>query len=195
MSKPYEVKDRYYHKAKKDGYVARSVYKLKDIDEKFKVLKKNGDYLDIGCAPGSWIQFIDQYTSDDSTITGIDILDLKYKSSKVYFTKADIYDDDALVQVIQDKRFDIVLSDIAPNTTGIRVTDLHASIEMCSRVWHIAKIYLKPHGNMIMKVFYDNQANVLLNELKEHFKLVKNYKPPSVRSRSFETYVVCIDKR
>lgn len=195
MSKQYIVKDHYYYKAKKEGYVARSAYKLIEIHEKFNILKRNAQYLDIGCAPGSWIQVV--YTfSQDNNIYGIDLLDLKINVNKqIHFCMCDIYDDKKIQSFINEKKFDIVLSDIAPNTTGIRDVDILNSLNMCNRVWEIASKCILKNGNFVMKIFYSDKFNKLIKDIKKEFNLVRIYKPKSVRQRSFETYLVCKNKK
>lgn len=196
MSKQYIVQDYYYHKAKKDGYVARSAFKLIEINERFNILRKNATYLDIGCAPGSWIQVVSSFINKNNHIYGIDILDLKIEiNSQIHFYLCDIYDDIKLNEIIKSKNIDIILSDIAPNTTGIRDQDILNSLNICTKVYEIVDKHLMKNGNFVMKMFYSHQFNTLISDIKKKFVSTHIYKPKSTRQRSFETYLICKNKK
>lgn len=180
--------------AKKEGFRARSVYKLEELDEKFKLFKKGQNVLDIGAAPGSWLQYVSKKIGGSGKVIGIDLQEIQKIAENVKTYKLDIYDNEALKNILKESNFemtDLILSDIAPNTTGIKYVDQGRSVDLSRRVFEIAKIYLKPGGRLVMKVFDGEHFQPFIKELKQCYKSVSVTKAVASRDRSSEVYVVC----
>lgn len=178
-------KDFYFYKAKNEKYLARSVYKLIQIDEKFKILNKVKYALELGASPGSWSQLL----SEKSIIVqAIDINNMKYKSHNINFIQADIINDDWLIKLTRNK-FDIVLSDIAANATGI--DDIIQNMSLLERIVSLSFL-IRKNGYMIIKSFQCNELMEYIKILKRQFEQVKLFKPPASRKESSEIYILCI---
>ncbi len=185
----FNRKDYFYKKAKEEGFRSRAAYKLLEIQKKYKIFKK-GDYvLDLGCAPGGWIQVAIRFIGKNGKIKGIDLLDVKpFNNSNIEIIKGDIFDYD-----FSQEKFDVIISDMAPNTSGIKHADYFKSYELCETAFYIAKKSLKNHGNLVLKIFQGKEFNELRGKLKKNFKIISVFKPKSSRSTSSETYLVCKD--
>lgn len=191
MPKPYIPNDKLAQKAKKEGYRARSVYKLQELDEKFKLVSLNQDVLDLGAAPGSWMQYISDKIGDNGSIIGIDLQIIQPISKKTKSYIADISNLEAVKNIFRDKKFDLIVSDLASNTTGIKEVDASRSVELNRAVFEIAKLSLKKGCKLVMKVFQGEEMNIFLKDLKNYFKKVSVFKSVASRDRSREVYIVC----
>ena len=180
----YKRKDSYFNKAKQQGYRARSSFKLLEIQEKYKLIKPKDTVLDIGCAPGSWLQVVKKITT--GFILGIDIVSVK-SIKGVEFIEQDIND------FKTEKKFNVVLSDIAPKTTGIRNIDQQKSFDLTKQSWEAAKNHLKKNGNFLVKTFQSQETQTLVKEIKPFFKLVKTYVPKATRESSKEIYIIALN--
>jgi 23S rRNA (uridine2552-2'-O)-methyltransferase len=191
----FKVKDHYYNKAKKDNYVARSVYKLEEIDKKYKILRKGDNVVDFGYHPGSWIQYTSKKIGMDSVVVGLDIRPINDKITGIANIKLfekDINDIESLEELGVDKMFDVVLSDMAPNTTGIKDVDQIRSLQLVEMVFHWMPKFLKTGGNTVIKVFDSNDAQQYLKTVRSQFKEFHHLKPKSTRSVSKEFFVIGI---
>lgn len=189
----FKVKDHYFNKAKSENFLARSVYKLEEIDEKYKILKPGMQVVDFGYHPGSWIQYVSRVIGDNGTVVGIDIRELNkaltgIKNVRVY--QKDIFDIHDLSQLGVDGQFDVVLSDMAPNTTGIKSLDQDRSLNLVESVFGLLPRFLKPGGNFVIKVFDSQFAQNYLKEQKGLFNEFHFLKPKSTRSVSKEFFVI-----
>jgi len=189
----FKVKDHYFNKAKSENFMARSVYKLEEIDEKYKILKPGMQVVDFGYHPGSWIQYTSRVIGDSGLVVGIDIRDLNkklagIKNVRVY--EKDIFDIHDLKQLDVDKKFDVVLSDMAPNTTGIKSLDQDRSLNLVESVFGLLPQFLAEGGNFVIKVFDSQNAQNYLKEQKNLFKEFHYLKPKSTRSVSKEFFVI-----
>ncbi len=189
----FKVKDHYFNKAKSENFLARSVYKLEEIDEKYKILKPGMQVVDFGYHPGSWIQYVSRVIGDNGTVVGIDIRELNkqltgIKNVRVY--QKDIFDIHDLSQLGVDGQFDVVLSDMAPNTTGIKSLDQDRSLGLVESVFGLLPRFLKPGGNFVIKVFDSQFAQNYLKEQKGLFNEFHFLKPKSTRSVSKEFFVI-----
>lgn len=189
----YKRKDGYYKLAKAEGYNSRAAYKLKEINEKYNLVKKGDTVLDAGCAPGGWLQVLSEIVGANGIVVGVDILDIKnVKGENVYFIKGDLTAESTLQQVIRySNRFNTVVSDAAPNTTGQRIVDHVNSLELVRTVFSFAKRVLIKNGNFLFKLFDGEDRNDFVKELKLSFKNVKILRPDATRKNSFEIYVIC----
>ena len=183
-----QLNDPYIVKAKADGYASRAAYKIIEIDQKIKLLKKGMKIVDLGAAPGGWSQVA---AKKGCTVVAIDLLAMDAIAG-VDFIQMDFMDDDApdKLKAMLNGPADAVISDMAPNTTGHKSTD-HIRIMAVVEAAHLFSIeVLKPGGTFIAKVFQGGAQNEVLAEMKRHFKSVKHIKPPASRQESSEQYVV-----
>ncbi len=188
----FKVKDHYFKKAKKENFFARSIYKLEEIDKKYKILSPGGHVLDLGYHPGSWIQYASKAVGDNGKIVGIDI---KPVNESLRLQNVTVYEKDAfsLLNVSElgvNKKFDVVLSDMAPNTTGIKDVDQIRSLELVEKVFNTLPFLLKPGGNTVVKVFDSNDAQHFLKIISKSFETFKKLKPKSTRSVSKEFFAI-----
>lgn len=189
----FKVKDHYFKKAKKENFLARSVYKLEEIDNKFKILGEGDHVVDFGYHPGSWVQYTAKKVGSKGLVVGIDIKPINKKLTplkNVNLYEKSIFDVDVLSDLERDDLFDVVLSDMAPNTTGIRSVDQDRSLNLIEEVFHILPKFLKPGGNMVIKVFDSHQAQTFLKENKKVFEEFQFLKPKSTRSVSKEFFAI-----
>ncbi|MFA6237310.1 MAG: RlmE family RNA methyltransferase [Bacteriovorax sp.] len=189
----FKVKDHYFHKAKKDNFLARSVYKLEEIDERFKIIKKGDQIIDLGYHPGSWIQYTSEKVGKEGLIIGADIKEINNKLlnlSNVRLFQKDVFTIENMMEIGVSEQFDVVLSDMAPNTTGIQSVDQIRSLNLVEMVFSLLPRFLKPGGNLVIKVFESNDAQVFLRSQKHHFLEFHNLRPKSVRSVSKEYFVI-----
>ena len=191
----FKVKDHYFKKAKQENYFARSIYKLEEIDIKYKVIKKNDIVLDFGYYPGSWIQYTSKKVLPNGKVIGIDIQDVNEKLKalpNVTVFQKDINDLQSIEELGVTDLFDVVVSDMAPSTTGIRSVDQDRSLNLVEMVFYHLPQLLKKNGNFVIKVFDSHNAQVFLKEQKNRFKEFNYLKPKSTRSVSKEFFVIGI---
>jgi 23S rRNA (uridine2552-2'-O)-methyltransferase len=189
----FKVKDHYFNKAKQENYLARSIYKLEEIDQKYKVLKKGNLVVDFGYYPGSWIQYTSSVIGEEGRVVGIDIQEVNKKLSglaNVRVYQKDIFNISDLSQLEVKDQFDVVLSDMAPSTTGVQSLDQIRSLNLVESVFGILPKFLKPGGNFVIKVFDSQNAQNYLKEQKTRFSEFSYLKPKSTRSVSKEFFVI-----
>ena len=194
FSKNWVIKQRrdtYVKQSKIDGYRARSVYKLKEIDEKFKIFKGGMTVIDIGAAPGSWSQYVSKVVKSGKLIS-IDLkeIDLIEKTIQI---KGDFTDTEVKNEIkshIKNK-VDAVISDMAVNTTGIKNLDSIQTGELCKDAMFFSKEIISRDGYFISKIFMGETFNEIVAEGKKIFKEVKVFKPKSSRKDSKESFIVC----
>lgn len=184
-----QLNDPYVAKAKKEGYRSRAAYKLLEIDEKTKVLKKGQIVVDLGAAPGGWCQVA---VAKGCTVVAIDLLEMDEIPDVIFFQMDFMEDEavDALTNALNGEKADVVLSDMAHNTVGHRNTDHTKIMLLVEAAYEYAIDILKPGGTFIAKVFQGGTEGELLARMKKDFKTVKHIKPPSSRKESPETYVI-----
>jgi 23S rRNA (uridine2552-2'-O)-methyltransferase len=191
----FKVKDHYFYQAKKEDYLARSVYKLKEIDEKFRIFQKSQSVLDLGYHPGSWIQYALEKVGKEGRVIGLDIRPIQeglahIKNVSLYqkdiFTVTSVKDiDDHL-----EDFFDVVCSDMAPNTTGIKTVDQLRSLELVENVFTLLPILLKVGGHCVIKIFEGKGVQELFRQQKARFTQFHLLRPKSTRSASKEIFVI-----
>lgn len=194
----YNKQDHYYHKAKEDNFAARSIYKLEEIDQKFKIIKAGMKVLDLGAAPGSWSQYLSQKVGDSGRVLGVDLIQVALTLPNAVFIHADLRDL-SLDQVFVDHgfapSFDGVFSDMAPKTTGIRITDQARSMELCELALSIAERFLRPGGNFVCKFFHSEDFQILKKQMEGIFGRVEVLRPKSTRKESKEIFLIGISKK
>jgi len=189
----YKPNDHYAKKARKEQYVARSVYKLIEIDQKYRILKPGDQVLDLGASPGSWSQFASQKIGEKGRLLGMDLKKVFLTLPNGVFIKGDINVLDfgpALELHGFTEPFDIVLSDMAPDTTSSRFTDQMKSLELCEMALQTVHRLLKPGGNFVCKIFDSGDAMSFRDELKKCFKSVQLLRPKSVQNSSKEFFMI-----
>ena len=190
-------KDTFYKKAKLEGYRARSAYKLKEIQDKYRIIKKGDKVLDLGCAPGSFIQIIAQEIGRDGLVVGIDIQSVTPIPDKNVSTiTGDIRDIDVskILQRFSIPHFDVITCDIAPNLSGIREADEKNIDELYDASKHIVVNTLRTGGHFILKSFFSESFSSKQKDLKNLFVRVSIFKPASSRGMSSEIFFVCKER-
>ena len=188
-------RDKYVRQSKLEGYRSRAVYKLKELDEKFKIVKKNLSILDIGSAPGSWTQYLSE-KSKGSKIMSIDLKEVE-KIKDVYHVVGDFLDNKNQ-KIITDyfpKKIDLVVSDMAVNTTGNKNLDSIQTGELSLTAMRFAVGMLRPKGIFLSKIFMGSTFNEIVENAKKNFKESKIFKPPSSRKDSKESFIICKNLR
>lgn len=197
----FVVQDEYFHKAKQLWYRARSAFKLLEIQERFWLIKRDFSVIDIGAAPGSFLQVLQKIISPDKLIVWVDLKAIEkfpYANIKTY--ECDIFDYEKLQWLLANDfekhhRFDLITSDIAPNTTGRFDVDQYASVELNIAICQFSDRFLKVWWNMILKVFQWEDFYDLVREIKKRFTSLKTYKPLACRDSSHEEYIICLGKK
>jgi 23S rRNA (uridine2552-2'-O)-methyltransferase len=184
-----DQKDHYYRKAKEEGYRARSAYKLLQINEKFRIIKRGDSVVDLGAAPGGWLQVARMLSG--GKIVGVDLEEIEPIPGVITF-RADITKESTvdLVKGALDGSADVVICDAAPNLSGAWDMDHAVSIDLARSALRAAKILLKPRGNFVVKVFQGDMFPGFLSEVKSEFASVQAHSPAASRKESAETYIV-----
>ena len=184
-------RDTYVKQSKVDGYRARSAYKLIEIDEKFKIFKGGISVIDIGAAPGSWSQYATK-TAKSGRLISIDLKKMEPIGNTVQilgdFTEQKTQDE---IKTHINNKVDVVMSDMAVNTTGIKNIDSIQTGELCKEAMFFAKDILADNGFFISKIFMGGTFNEIVSEGKKFFKEVKVFKPKSSRKDSKESFIIC----
>ena len=184
-------RDVFVRQSKVDGYRARSAYKLIEIDEKFKIFKGGISVIDIGAAPGSWSQYAEKIAKSGRLIS-IDLKEMEPIGNTVQI-QGDFTEDSTQERVREhiNTKVDVVMSDMAVNTTGIKNIDSIQTGELCKEAMFFAKDQLKDKGYFISKIFMGGTFNEIVAEGKKYFKEVKVFKPKSSRKDSKESFIIC----
>lgn len=189
----FKVKDHYFQKAKKENYLARSIYKLEEIDQRFRILEKGDQVIDLGYHPGSWIQYTSEKIGPAGVVIGADIKEINNKLlnlKNVRLFKKDVFTIESMEELGVSDQFDVVLSDMAPNTTGIKSVDQDRSLNLVEMVFSLLPKFLKPGGHLVIKVFESQNAQTYFKEQKKYFEELHYLRPKSVRSVSKEYFVI-----
>jgi len=186
-----QKRDIYVRQSKVDGYRARSAYKLIEINEKFKIFKGGISVLDIGAAPGSWSQYASKIVKNGKIIS-IDLKEMENIDNTIQI-KGDFTDPDIQKKIrnILNKDLDVVMSDMAVNTTGIKNIDSIQTGELCKEAMNFSKNVISPTGFFISKIFMGGSFNEIVALGKKIFKEVKVFKPQSSRKYSKESFIIC----
>ena len=190
-----QLNDPYVQQAKALGYRSRAAFKLIELDDRFRFLKRGARVLDLGAAPGGWSQIASSRVGREGTVVAVDILEMD-NLSDVEFIQLDFTEPEAestiraAIQSEGQTGVDVVLSDMAPPTTGHRATDHVRIVGMCELAFNFALQVLAPGGTFVAKVLQGGTEGALLALMKEHFETVRHAKPKASRPESAETYVV-----
>lgn len=207
MAKPRELHDKYFKQAKAEGYAARSAYKLKQIQDRRRIIKRGDRVLDLGCAPGSWIQVASELVGPKGAVIGVDLnpveIELPANTRAIVGDVFKVAAADLLRNLPAGRgsapnapsalRFDVVLSDMMSLTEGHG--DHFRSVEICRRVLALAPSMLRSGGNLVMKVFEGEEYPALLRETQKLFADVKGVKPDATRDVSREMFITALNFR
>ena len=197
MPKPYQVQDKYFRMAKEKGYRARSAFKLLEIQDKFHLIKFGQTVLDLGAAPGSFLQIISKIVGSNGMAIGVDLKEIDpFQEKNVITFVEDIFNTEEILKFMKSHDFgkaDVVTSDLAPNTSGIKDLDQGRSAELTESAYLVATHVLKRGGTFIAKVFQGEDLFGVMKQIKASFGKVSLYKPDACRDRSFETYIVALN--
>ncbi len=192
------INDPYVKQAQKEGYRARAVYKLKEIDESEKLIKSGQVIVDLGCTPGSWSQYVRNKLAGqigggvNGTIIGLDMLPMD-PIADVHFIQGDFREQEVLEQLevlLAGRKVDLVLSDMAPNLSGVAVTDAARVEHIIDLAIEFAQAHMKPSGALLVKCFNGTGYNEILDKFKETFKIVSHKKPKASREKSSEVFLL-----
>ena len=193
MSRGYNPRDRFFEKAKKEGLRARSAYKLEEIQERFRLLRPGDRVLDLGAAPGGFLQIAARAVGLKGFVLGVDLEAIPPLPPPVVTWVADAFTPELLERLRREGRapYQAVLSDLAPKTSGVRSLDEARSVALAERALGVALELLRPGGSFVVKVFMGGDFEAYHREVKRHFAKVKVVKPEASQARhSKEVYVV-----
>jgi 23S rRNA (uridine2552-2'-O)-methyltransferase len=196
MNSMRKVKDYYFDKAKKEKYPARSVYKLEEVQKKYRILKPGQRVLDLGCHPGSWTLYAAGIVGGQGTVVGVDLQKTELPSQKghaeIHWLWYDVYADDLIEKLRREwPGFHVLLSDMAPRTTGSQYADHQQSMRLVRRALEIAGALLHENGTFYCKAFQGEDFPEVVRECKQLFQAVKVVKPDSSRKESREVFILC----
>jgi len=189
----FKVKDHYFHKAKKENFLARSIYKLEEIDHKFSLFKQGQKVVDLGYYPGSWTQYLSTKVGEDGVVVGLDIQPIQVKLlnlKNVKLFQKDIFELQELKEINIDRPFDVVCSDMAPSTTGIMSVDQARSLALVEKIVDILPLFLRKDGHLVVKIFESQEARNYLSTLRDQFGSISYLRPKSTRSVSKEFFMI-----
>lgn len=192
----YNKKDHYHRKAKEEGFLARSAYKLQEIQKKFRLLRNGSRVLDLGCAPGAWVQVALPMVGDRGLVVGVDLEKVERETindPRFRFIHGDAFK--LKPEDLPEGPFDVVLSDMAPKTSGVKIRDQALSAELCLHALSVAKLHMKPGGALVVKLFEGEDAERVKKEINAAFDQLKAFRPESTRQASVEIYLVATGKK
>jgi 23S rRNA (uridine2552-2'-O)-methyltransferase len=190
----HERKNEHYHvKAKEEGYRSRASYKLLQIHNKFHIFENAKYVLDLGAAPGGWLQVASEKIGEDGIVVGVDLEEIRpFFNENIYTIVGDVTDPEVQIEIMRmfEGKFDVILSDMAPDVIGQWEVDHFRQIFLARNALKIADSLLKNDGWFIVKVFQGSEYPAFLRDMKKMFHYVKNFKPKASRKRSAELYMV-----
>jgi 23S rRNA (uridine2552-2'-O)-methyltransferase len=192
----YNKRDHYHRKAKEEGFLARSAYKLQELQEKFKLLRGGTKVLDLGCAPGAWVQVALPLVGNNGCVVGVDLEKIEpatLSHPRFRFIHGDAFK--LKPEDLPEAPFDVVLSDMAPKTSGVKVRDQALSAALCLHALAVATQTLRNGGSLVVKLFEGEDAENVRKEIGVHFEQVKLFRPDSTRVASSEIYLIAQRKR
>ena len=189
------INDEFVLKSKKEGFRSRSSYKLIQINEKFNFLNSSKNILDLGCAPGGWLQVSKKFSSVETKILGVDKLNIEAIPG-VCFYQGDIFEDKVInyIETFFKKKIDLIMSDMSPNSTGNKKVDHLRILSLVERVIFISNQLLQNDGFIVIKIFQGGMQGDLMNSIKGSLKNIKNFKPKASRKESPEMYLIAQKK-
>lgn len=190
------VPDHYRQQAQAAGYVARAIYKLQAIDDKYRLFQAGQRVLDLGCSPGSWLQYLGPRVGPEGLVLGVDLSPLGIPAvPPLHFIQTGVESLDLAAIRAVSPYFDVVVSDLAPKTTGVREVDQPRSLELARRAWELARQLLRPGGHFLVKVFEGPGVQALTQDLQAAFSQCRRLKPAGSRPGSPEIYLLGLKMR
>jgi len=191
----YQPQDFFFRKAKEEGYPARSVYKLSELDQRYNLFKPRQAILDLGCAPGSWSIYISRQIGHQGRVIGVDLKETQIEADNFFFFKADILkiNEEELADIMEEAgvdKFDGLVSDMAPSTSGIKGVDAGRSAALANQALDIARRNLKKGGFLVLKILEGGEHQLIWQEIQRLFEKQKQIRPKAVRQNSREIYIV-----
>ena len=195
MGNQYRQPDYWSRKAFSEGYPARSVYKLEEMQKKFGLFGKNDRILDLGAAPGSWTAFLLRFLSSEGRICAVDLQPLSdaIRDSRLSFFQGDLTGAKVAAAVKEYGPYRSVISDAAPATTGNKTVDTARSASLVEMALYYAQTQLELHGSFVVKIFQGGGEQQYLKQMRSLFKTARAFKPEACRTSSFETYLIGLD--
>ena len=195
MKKGNNWNDHYTQRAKEEKWLARSVYKLEEIDRKQRLIKNGDRVMDLGCYPGSWSQYVLKRVGKEGEVIGVDLFSPQKISAPNYkFIKGDILGMETDLLLKKTGGMDLLLSDMAPKTTGNNITDCARSLELANKALDVAIALLRKNRNFLCKVFEGEDFGEVKKRVLKHFEQVRLIRPSAVRKRSREIYLLGIKR-
>ncbi len=189
------IPDPFRTRARAEGYVARAVYKLKEVDEKYRLFRKGMRVLDLGCAPGSWLQYIAGRVGPSGLVLGVDAAPLAIPvAPPLNFIQAEVGSLDLEAVAAISPVFDVVVSDLAPKTTGIRDVDQQRSLALARQALELARRVLAPGGHLLLKIFAGPDLPLLAAAMQSDFRTFRQVKPAGSRAASREIYFLGLNR-
>ena len=197
MPHGYDPKDAFYRRAKKEDLRARSAFKLSEIQERWSLARPGNAIVDLGAAPGGFLQILARVVGPSGRIVGVDLAPIRPMGGVVTTLEVDVMAPDLAGRIAEllGRPADMLVSDLAPKTTGIRDTDEARSVGLARHALELARVLVKPGGHFVAKVFMGDESNAFLAEVKGAFAEVRTVRPEATRSHSREMYVVAFRKR
>jgi 23S rRNA (uridine2552-2'-O)-methyltransferase len=198
MGKPYRPKDHYFQKAKAEGLRARSAFKLGEVAQRFRLLRPGARVLDLGAAPGGFLQVIAQAVGPKGLAVGVDLVPLRpFKEAWVRTAVLDVLAEDALValEAFAPGPFDAVLSDMAPKTSGVKGVDEARSLRLAERALEVSRRQGRVGGSFLVKLFMGGDFEAYRAQLREAYQEVKVVRPEATRSASVEVYLLGLGRK
>lgn len=194
MSSQYNRKDHLYNQAKSEGYRSRAAYKLVELNNKYKFIKKGSSILDLGAWPGGWLQIASKLIGDNGVAVGVDLVEIEpiVDAPNVKVITGDARDDSTIEQILSlvDGKFDIVLSDMSPKLSGIREVDSVASVACGEIALFVCEKVLKPSGVLVIKLFKSSESDQFIKQSRPRFEKIVRCELDSTRKTSNEFYFV-----
>jgi 23S rRNA (uridine2552-2'-O)-methyltransferase len=189
------IPDPFRTRARAEGYVARAVYKLKEIDAKYRLFREGMRVLDLGCSPGSWLQYIAAQVGPRGLVLGVDAAPLAILvAPPLYFIQGGVESLDLETLAAISPVFDVVVSDLAPKTTGVRDVDQQRSLELTLQALGLARRFLRSGGHFLTKIFAGPDLPVLAAAIQKEFRTSRQVKPAGSRAASRELYLLGLNR-
>ena len=189
------IPDPFRMRARAEGYVARAVYKLKEIDEKYRLFREGQRVLDLGCSPGSWLQYIAARVGPRGLVLGVDAAELAIPvAPPLYFIRGEVGSLDLEAITAISPGFEVVVSDLAPKTTGVRDVDQQRSLDLSMQALELARRFLGSGGHFLVKIFAGPDLPLLAAPMQQEFRRFRQVKPAGSRAASKELYLLGLQR-
>ncbi len=189
----YQPKDTYFKKAKREGYRSRAAYKLLELNRRFHLIKPGDHVVDLGAAPGGWLQVVSKLIGEGGRVVGVDLQPMEpFREKNIHLLQGDITSEDTQrkIKELLGGTADCVLSDLSPRLSGIHATDLSRSLELAHAAFKLATALLKTKGGLLVKTFVGDETTAFLMELKPHFASTQRARSEATRKGSSEMYLI-----